>query len=761
MSRSPSTTSSALKRSPPVTEPRKLILVSVGALGVSCVMTQLALMRELLGAFSGNEMVLGVVLGLWLLLIGLGTFIGRSADRLRHPLTALAMIQMLVAILPPLQVFLLRALRNTVFIRGAAVGLTETVSAAFVLLLPYCLAAGYALTLGCSILARQEGGRGIGRAYIADSIGSIVGGILFSFVLVRFLDHIALLVWPALLNLVLSAMVASQVGNSMLDIGCRMFLRLGLTAVALLFGIGLSVITLLFDPDSLSTRLQYPREHIVAHASSPYGKLLVTESDGQFDFRENGIPITSTRDDQHVEEAVHYPMAQRPEAKEVLLIGGGLSGTAREVLKYGVRRVDYVELDPMLLALGEQYLPQNLTDGRIRVINTDGRLFVKQAQERYEVVIIDAPAPSTAQFNRFYTAEFLAEVKRVLVKDGVACFALAQYENYLSPELTRMLASAHAAAQQSFRNVLAIPGSRVFFLASDGPLFADIAARIEQPGIKTKLVNRHYLAAMLTPDRMASLASAVAQPAAMNRDFSPVLYYYFLRLWMSQFNVRFGLIQIVLLVLLCFYLIRLRGSALVLFASGFGASALELVLLLAFQVICGSVYHQVGVIVTVFMAGLALGAWLSDRLPSHKALPQSGLANLRFEIPEFRFGRLSVLALLIAAYALLLLLVLPLLNHLAGSAASLLLVKALIVLLTLILAGLVGMQFPLANRLQFDGTIAGASRLYTADFVGAFLGALLTCTLLIPLVGVAGTCLLTALLNIAAGLAVGVRKAAA
>ena len=29
-------------------------------------MTQLALMRELLGAFSGNEMVLGVVLGLWL-----------------------------------------------------------------------------------------------------------------------------------------------------------------------------------------------------------------------------------------------------------------------------------------------------------------------------------------------------------------------------------------------------------------------------------------------------------------------------------------------------------------------------------------------------------------------------------------------------------------------------------------------------------------------------------------------------------------------
>jgi len=216
-----------------------------------------------------------------------------------------------------------------------------------------------------------------------------------------------------------------------------------------------------------------------------------------------------------------------------------------------------------------------------------------------------------------------------------------------------------------------------------------------------------------------------------------------------------------LLVLLGFYLVRLRGSAFVLFASGFAASALEVVLLLAFQVLCGSVYHQVGVIVTVFMAGLALGAWLMNR-PSGSGGPQQrSLANVRFQISDFRFGGLSVLALLIAAYALLLPLVLPFLNHLGGSGASLFLIKATVVLLTLVLAVLVGMQFPLANRLEFDGTVAGASRLYTADFIGAFLGALLACTLLIPLIGVGGVCLLTALLNVAGGLAGGQRKAVA
>ena len=89
-------------------------------------------------------------------------------------------------------------------------------------------------------------------------------------------------------------------------------------------------------------------------------------------------------------------------------------------------------------------------------------------------------------------------------------------------------------------------------------------------------------------------------------------------------------------------------------------------------------------------------------------------------------------------------LLLPLLSRMGGSAASLATVKVGHWLLTLMLAVLVGMQFPLANRLEYDGTISGAARLYTADFVGACLGALLACTVLIPLIGVRGVCLLTA-----------------
>jgi len=299
---------------------------------------------------------------------------------------------------------------------------------------------------------------------------------------------------------------------------------------------------------------------------------------------------------------------------------------------------------------------------------------------------------------------------------------------------------------------------------------------------------------------------------------------------MSQFKIGFGVFQGLLLVLLCVYLVRLRGTAVVLFASGFAATTLELVLLLAFQVLCGSVYHQLGIIVTVFMTGLALGAALANRrgktwsngatlvglrcraaqtslqpttnptvqqtvrlIHSHEdsttdntddtddgrdasprrpgagRLPDSESGSLPanalsvksvqsvssvVQIPFLRRCRASPLPLLafaIAAYSLLLAFLLPLLTRLGDTAMSLGFIKAAIALLTLILAVLVGMQFPLANRLEFDGTVAGASRLYTADFIGAFLGALLAGALLIPLIGVTAVCLLTAALNLAGG----------
>ena len=77
---------------------------------------------------------------------------------------------------------------------------------------------------------------------------------------------------------------------------------------------------------------------------------------------------------------------------------------------------------------------------------------------------------------------------------------------------------------------------------------------------------------------------------------------------MSQFQVRFGVLEGALLACSRVYLVRDCGRLpLAVFTAGFAASALAVVLLLGFQVLCGNVYRQVGLIVTMFMLGLGVG----------------------------------------------------------------------------------------------------------------------------------------------------------
>ena len=118
---------------------------------------------------------------------------------------------------------------------------------------------------------------------------------------------------------------------------------------------------------------------------------------------------------------------------------------------------------------------------------------------------------------------------------------------------------------------------------------------------------------------MADVARALDADAPVNRDFSPILYYYHLRYWMSQFDVRFGLLEGVLLVILLVFLVRLRPVSLAVFSSGFAASALEVVLLMAFQILFGSLYYRVGLIVTMFMLGLGIGSFLMNRMLARRS----------------------------------------------------------------------------------------------------------------------------------------------
>ena len=709
--------------------PPRLLFAAVCCLGISAIVTQLVLMRELLCVLAGNEMILGIILGNWFLLTGLGALLGRRAGRRRSPLADLIVAHLLVAVLPVALAVLLRVLRNVVFVRGAEVGVAQSVLSCFVLLAPYCLIAGYVLPLACRLLAARRDAASIGEVYFLDVLGDIVGGLLFSFVLVHLVDrlgHLAILYVPAALNLAAALAVAVAARQKALAV-------LAGAVVAGAVGLVSAV-----DLGGWSAAIEYAGRNVVYRGSSPYGRLVVTESAGQYDFIENGVPLFSTHEPERVEETVHYAMAQRPAARQVLLVAGGVSGTAREILKWPVRRVDYVELDPLIVRQARRIVPASLADPRIRVHATDGRLFVRQTDRRYDVAIVDVPDPSTFQINRFYTVEFFRHVKGILVRGGVLAVSLGGYENYVSEDLARLIGVVRRTLRAAFAGVRILPGGRVFFLASDGDLTSDLAGRIERAGVETQWVRRDVLRGTLTDDRIAQLDRAAAGEGPINRDFTPVLYYYQLLYWSGKYPLRYGAAVAAALAALAIYLLRLRPVTLAVFTTGFAASALEVVLLVGFQIAHGSVYHMVGLIVTAFMIGLAVGSLLANRW-------------LR------RWARrdLVKVELAVAAYAALLPLALMALDWAHGtSAGRVVSAHVAFPLLTGGLACLVGLEFPVAGRADFQTVSSTASRLYTADYLGACVGALLVSTLLIPLVGIPAVCLIVAALNVASGLIV-------
>jgi len=699
-----------------------VLFLSVCALGVSSIITQLTLMREFLSAFSGNEMVCGMILGSWLLLVGLGAHLGRSAERLANPLGVLFGAQIFVAVSPMAMVFALRTLRNVVFVRGATVGVLETAASCFVMPAPYCLITGYLLILSCRILTADRTAAGIGRVYFLDSLGEIIGGVLFSFVLIHLLGNFSILYAPAAVNLLMAACVAAA-SNA----GPRAWVLAAVGAVALA-GAWIA------DLDGLSTRMQYAGQNVVRRADSPYGSLTVTESSGQYNFIQNGLPIMSSHNIIAAEESVHYALAQRPDAGRVLLISGGASGSAREILKYPRAEVDYVELDPLILEISRKYLPGALDDPRIRTFNSDGRTFVRRTAERYDAVIVNVPDPSTSQLNRFYTIEFFSQVKRILTPGGVICISAGQYRNYLSPELSRLIGTAHRTLESVFDNSLIVPAGRTFLLASDGELSMDIAARIESAGVKTRYVNSDNLIGVLTGERIADVRRAIDPHAPINRDLHPVGYYQHLQYWLSRFRFRTGAFEAILLILLAVYAVGLRAVRLTVFTTGLTTASLEIVLLLGFQILTGSLYHNIGLIVTMFMLGLSVGSFAMNRM-----LGRCGtrtLAGLEFA--------LAALAGLTPA-------MLTLLAGLADPDVMRICSMTAVPAAAMLLGALASMEFPLAGKASFAGLEPTASRLYAADLLGAAIGALLVSTLLIPLIGVVGVCAVAAIVKIACG----------
>lgn len=729
------------------------IQISSVALGLTAMVSQIIIIKELLVVFYGNELCLGIILASWLFWTGIGSFIaGFVKNRFLQNQKLAPFLQIAISIILPLNIFLIRIIKFIFKIpAGEIIGFMPMCITSFISTSLICTFFGFTFVLLSKLYAQDSPApsKRVGTVYLLEGIGACIGGLLYSFLFIKLFTPFQNIFIVSGLNLCIS-LVFFRVVFQIISIGI------------ILGGFLLNLPQLI---ENVSRNLQFKPLKLIESINSLYGNISVTKIGGQYSVYENGFLIATKGDALTSEESVHYPMLEHLAPKNILLISGGINGSLDELLKYHVEKIDYVEIDPLLIPVTAKYieLPQ---DERINLIHMDARLFIKKLARKntpialYDVIIINMPDPYSGFINRFYSVEFFKEAKHLLKKGGILSFALSSSENYLSPERIVYLSCIYNTLKKAFLDIKLLPGESVTFLATDTQdlLTYDpnlLIQRLKERKIQTRFVKEYYLPFKLHPLRIQYVEKIIKdfRPIKINQDFKPIGYFYNMLLWLSLFKENRGLIPylnivniylfmgIAGLVFICLFVLKnLKKSSLkipiAISAGTIGMSSIcfQIVLVLAFQSLYGYMYYMIGLILTAFMAGLVLGSFFITK----------NLSRIKNDMEIYTKTQL-ILSIFPIMLGFIFIFIAKLTPDLAQT------MQILFILLPVICGFMGGFQFILANKIyskESKDIAKSTAVLYGIDLLGSCAGGVLAGVLLIPVIGIIETCILLGVINL-------------
>jgi spermidine synthase len=579
----------------------------------------------------------------------------------------------------------------------------------------------------------------LARAYAIESVGGILGGAAATLALRVGFQNFTIAAICSLLALLSAVHRAGRDGRR--D-GPGRFLS-GLSAVA-----GIVLLAILWQGgtiDRWSTGWNHPA--LLATCDTPYGRITMSGRLGQVSVFENGA-LAFDSEGTSAEELVHLAAIEHPDPRSILILGGSLEGLAREAERHRPERIDVLELDRRAFDLARRHLPGDPLQvpgaTRARVRFADPRRHLREFDRRaYDLILVGMPEPTSAEGNRFYTREFFAQCAEWLSPGGVVAFRLRSAENLWTPLLLRRARSIQRALGEVFPEIIVLPGVTNIFIGSLGPLERDpekLASRLEERGIEARMVSPAYVRYVHTNPRFAEAQDRLAATSApVNSDARPICYQYTLLLWLSRYYPVLTLIDLperigpwgaraawlaVVGVLVVLAWLRREPAArrvILVAMAGFLGMVLESALILGYQMRSGVLFQDLGLLLTVFMAGLALGSFSVHRW-ARRGSDGGGLSRWLGAGLLAAFAGLSTLCAVL----------------LSGVVAAGIGLTALALLLC---GGLVAAVFAYASLRRISDQRLVVSPLYAADLIGGCLGSLAGSLILIPILGLGDTAL--------------------
>ncbi len=273
----------------------------------------------------------------------------------------------------------------------------------------------------------------VSKVFTFDYIGALFASILFPLFMVPYLGLLKTSFFFGLLNVVVAIILCFVFGTAIRYLN---FLRLQATLAAVLLLLGFVFADQI---QSYTESISY-NENIIFSKSSPYQRIILTSDRGVSRlYLNHNLQFSSADEYRYHEALVHPGLSRMKEPKNVLVLGGGDGLAVREVLKYpSVDSILLVDLDAVVTEMfsGSELLVQlnngSLTNPKLKIINADAFLWLRENKRRFDFIIIDFPDPSNFSIGKLYTNSFYREIKRTLKPGGA--FVVQSTSPFVAPQ---------------------------------------------------------------------------------------------------------------------------------------------------------------------------------------------------------------------------------------------------------------------------------------------------------------------------------------
>ncbi len=411
-----------------------LYLAAIGG-GFCSLGLEMATSRLLNNYFGSSQIVWAVLIGLILIYLTVGNYLGgHLADRFPQRTRLYSLLfwaGLCVGILPFASQPILRLGQTALDLYSAGVLAGSVVGTMGLVAVPMVLLGGISpFATRLAVQAVGSSGRDAGRIYALSTLGSLAGTWVTTMLLIPALG-------PRVTFLVLAAplLVISLIGLR-LEGG----LRLGHAGAVL----GLILMAIAWPGGPVK-----PVPNMIHERESPYNyiqvvergqtrTLYLNEGQGIHSVYHPEMVLTGSVWDLFLVAPYFGAPSYGPEEVNSLCLIGLAAGTISKQYTqvYGPIEIDGVEIDPEIIEVGRQYFGMN--EPNLNAVATDGRYFLAHATRDYDVIVVDAYRPPYIP-PQLTTVEFFREAAAHLTDQGVVAINVGR--SLRDDQLVRALAS--------------------------------------------------------------------------------------------------------------------------------------------------------------------------------------------------------------------------------------------------------------------------------------------------------------------------------